>query len=174
MLAPDLAARGARRHAPVVAATNELTWFVLALLGSVVVYRTLAISCGMSWRDACASTRRDDTDRQLHRVVRRRIDDASNVRQERRYHKNTILFLGRACSKSWTKRFKRCEHQPTAANTTAVANRYRSPFARDRKMRPVFIALSSLSSGRRKYGPRVPALSVDAYSAERYIWLCRT
>ena len=30
---------------------------------------TLAISCGLGWRDACGSTRRDDSDRQLNRHV---------------------------------------------------------------------------------------------------------
>jgi hypothetical protein len=38
----------------------------------LVVCTTHTISCGLGWRDACASTRRDNTDRQLDRVVSHR------------------------------------------------------------------------------------------------------
>jgi hypothetical protein len=37
---------------------------------SVLVCPTLAIRCGLGWRDACGSTRLDNTDRQLDRAVR--------------------------------------------------------------------------------------------------------
>ena len=44
-----------------------------SLRGSFLFVRpTRAIRCGLGWRDACGSTRRDNTDRQLDRVVRPR------------------------------------------------------------------------------------------------------
>jgi hypothetical protein len=56
---------------------REVTAFIPDRLNHLCVHSgsssgnlTLAISCGLGWRDACASTRRDNTDRQLDRAVR--------------------------------------------------------------------------------------------------------